>query len=293
MTKRQDIQLLKVISAFGIVWFHSGAVGQDFAYSALIVFLVVSSYLAAQSTKPTKSVADRAKRLLVPWFVWFVFYGVINLAMHKPFVPLSNGIIPGIFVGTKFHLWFMPFIFFTLIAFDWLRSRMTPRFIGYACSALAILIFASTSDWRPWSLKLGAPFAQYAHAINGVIIGIFLGHYYALPNLVRSLLLLIILALAAYLSILPISGVGVPYFIGVSLSAAILLFNRHFPVEINFNWLSECTLGIYLIHPLFMMIIFHGKLVTGLSIPFVVFLASIISVMLIKRIAPSASKYVM
>lgn len=291
MTRRQDIELLRVISAFGIVWFHSSAVGRDIAYSALIVFLVLSIYLSAQSTKPTRSVVDRAKRLLVPWLVWFVFYGAINLAIHKPFIPLNNGIISGIFVGTRVHLWFLPFIFFILIAFDWLRNRMSPRFIGYACSTLAILIFATASDWRPWALKLGAPFGQYADAVNGIIIGAFLAHYYYMPNLVRSLLLIIILGLAAYLSMLPMSGVGVYYFIGVSISAAILLFNLPLPAGINFNWLSECTLGIYLIHPFYIMIFSHSELVSRLSMPFVVFLASAISVILIKRIAPSVAKY--
>lgn len=293
MNKRQDIELLRVISAFGIVWFHLGGVGRDIAYSGLIVFLVLSLYLSAQSTRVSKNVMDRVKRLLVPWFVWFVIYGAINLTMHKPLIPLDNGIIFGILAGPSIHLWFMPFIFFALLAFDWLRDRVTPRLIAYACAASAILIFIMASDWRPWSLKLGAPIAQYAHAANGILIGIFLAYYYALPKLARSALLLIILALAAYLSILPVPGVGVPYLLGVSVSAAVLLLNRTLPARINFNWLSECALGIYLIHPFCFMIIFHTGLVSGLSMPFVVFFASSVSVMLLKRIAPSASKYAM
>ena len=291
MNKRQDIELLRVVSAFGIVWFHSGAVGHDIAYSGLIVFVVLSLYLSAQSTMASKSVMSRAKRLLVPWVVWFVFYGAINLAKHKPLIPLDNGIASGILVGTSIHLWYMPFIFIILIIFDWLRDRITPRFIGYACAILAILIFITASDWRLWSLNLGAPFAQYAHAVNGALIGVFLAYYYTLPNLARSALLLIILALAAYLAVLPMPGVGVPYLLGISVSAAVLLFNRSLPGKINFNWLSECALGIYLIHPFCFMIVYKINLISGLSTPIVVFVASVVSVALLKRIAPNASKY--
>lgn len=32
----------RVLSTFGIVWFHSGVFGHDFAFTGLIVFLILS-----------------------------------------------------------------------------------------------------------------------------------------------------------------------------------------------------------------------------------------------------------
>ena len=49
MRKRADIEFLRVLSTFGIVWFHSGVFGHEFAYSGLIVFLILSMYLAGGS----------------------------------------------------------------------------------------------------------------------------------------------------------------------------------------------------------------------------------------------------
>ena len=289
--KRQDIELLRVISAFGIVWFHSGATGNDIAYSGLIIFLVLSLYLAAQSTGAPKSVFHRAKRLLVPWLVWFTFYGAINLARHRPFISFENGIVTGILTGPSTHLWYMPFIFIMLLAFDWLRVRLSPRLIGYASAALAIIVFITAYTWRPWSLQVGAPYAQFAHALNGVLTGVFLAYYFNLPKFYRSVLLLVNLALAMYLAILPMPGVGIPYLLAISLSAVVLLYGRYQPKGINFNWLSECTLGIYLIHPFCFMIIYYFHIVDGAGVPLVVFVASTISVMLLKRVAPGFSKY--
>ncbi|MCR4303429.1 MAG: acyltransferase [Gallionella sp.] len=291
--KRQDIELLRIISAFGIIWFHSSTVGRDIAYSGLIIFVILSFYLSGQSNKDSRNVMNRAKRLLIPWLVWFVFYGVINLARHKPLIPLDNGIISGVLAGPSIHLWYMPFIFITLSVFDWLKNRLTPCLIGYVCAASAILIFIMAPAWRPWSLQIGTPIAQYAHAVNGVLVGNFLAYYYAMLKPVRFALLLFILAMAAYLSILPMPGIGVPYLLGIGISAAVLLFNRFHPAGININWLSECTLGIYLIHPFCYMIIFHTKLASGLNIPLVVFLMSFLLIILLKRILPNASKYAM
>lgn len=46
MKVRQDIEILRVLSAFGIVWFHSGAPGRAFAYSGLVIFIILSVYLS-------------------------------------------------------------------------------------------------------------------------------------------------------------------------------------------------------------------------------------------------------
>lgn len=251
MIKRQDIELLRVFSALGIVWFHSGVVGKDIAYSGLVVFLALSFYFAAQSTTAPKSVLQRSKRLLLPWLVWFVFYGFVNLATHKSFFHIENGIIFGILSGTSIHLWYMPFIFIALVIFDRIQERFSPRTIAYASSVFAILIMGLAYVWRPWSLHVGAPIAQYAHALEGVFVGVFLAHYFDLPKFDRSALLLVILALALYLTILPMPGVGIPYLLAIGISAAVLLANNNRAMGLNIGWLSECTLGIYLIHPFY------------------------------------------
>ena len=113
MKIRQDIELLRVLSALGIVWFHSETKGSNFGHSGLIFFLILSVFLGGG--QQNSSIQKRAKRLLVPWLIWFAYYGAINLVLQKSVIPLNNGLIAGVLSGPRIHLWYLPFIFFVLI----------------------------------------------------------------------------------------------------------------------------------------------------------------------------------
>ena len=292
MQKKQNIELLRVLGAFGVVWFHAGSVGKDIAYSGLIVFLVLSLYLAAYSSAGPKGALARAQRLLVPWLIWFMFYGAINFATHKPFFFPGKGIVLGILVGPRTHLWFMPFLFTALIIFDRLKGRISPRAIGYSCAALSLLVFITAAGWRPWSLKLGPPIAQYLHAGNGIFLGIFLGYFRLLAGPKRVVFLVAILALTAYLAVRALPGVGIPYFLGTSVSAIFLLSNPPFLQRINLTWLSQCSFGIYLIHPFFLSLAEKIRFTSQAGVPIAVFTASALAIFLLRRFAPAVARYV-
>ena len=255
MKIRQDIEILRVLSAFGIVWFHSGAPGREVAYSGLVVFLVLSVYL---SQKGYQNIS-RARRLLAPWSIWFLVYGLIRLLTQKPIVPLDNGVIAGVLSGPSSHLWYLPFIFVLLVIIDSVRMKLSPSSLAWTGYAFATVALFSWGRLSVPSSPSGYPWMQHGHAMTGISIGIFMMNYNALPQWLAPYLTLTLLIASA--SAISIKGYGIPYTVGISLSALVLLSQER-EIKLNVRPLSKCTLGIYLIHPLILMILGKYTLAT-------------------------------
>ncbi|MRW86250.1 acyltransferase family protein [Pseudoduganella sp. FT26W] len=289
--RRQEIELLRVLSAFGIVWYHTATIGRDVAYSGLIAFLIISMYFAAQSGSPPKSVARRARVLLVPWLVWCVFYGLLNLTLHKPFLSLEHGWIAGLLVGTSIHLWYLPFIFVCIVAFDQIKDKVNQHTLSYACILLAALTLGFCDFWRKPSLAFDYPYAQYAHAMDGVLLGVFFANCHALSRQACAIAIGVVLVLIVFFA-MPSPGMGVPYLFGLTAAAVTLLLPWDRYIHFDIRWLSECTLGIYLSHIFWMKLFKKFLPMPDLLLPFAVFAISAATVWLFKKSAPRVASYV-
>ena len=288
--KRQEIELLRIFSAFGIIWYHSASTGRDIAYAGLVAFLIISLYFSAKIKSPPKPVLERAKILLLPWIVWSIFYGAINLAQNRPFFSLDNGLTAGVLSGTSIHLWYMPFIFFVIIIFDYIKRYLTATILCYGCVALALALLWLNSAWRPTSLALGAPYAQYAHALDGVFIGVFFANCSALPRAMRAGFIAAILAFVMLFA-WSVPGMGVTYLVGIALAAVILLPDWQLSFPVNISVLSECTLGIYLSHVFWIRVVSKLGITSELLLPFLVFGISALTILALKRYAPRIAQY--
>lgn len=286
--KQQNIELLRILSALGIVWYHSGAVGGQIAYAGLVVFAIISMYLAGKSRNPQAGTPHaRVVRLLRPWAIWFFIYGLINVMGHRLPIHSEHGMIGGILCGPSLHLWYMPFIFFCLMIFDAVRPRLSERALGWGSAVLAIGALASVDWWRPLSLSLPLPAPQYAHAMAGVFIGVFFAYYGALRR-VAHLLLAVMLAFALLAA--PWRDVGVTYLLALVASfAMIFLVPRRFPY-FDVVAVSRCTPGIYFIHILWLNLL--GKFaIDGPWLPICAFLGSLLMVMAGRKLFPAQAHY--
>ena len=290
MEKKQEIELLRIVSAFGVVWFHCSTIGKDIAYSGLIVFLILSMYFSAKPDSKPKSLSERAKRFLIPWILWFLFYGVLHIVLKKPFMRTDNGFVAGILAGTSIHLWYMPFIFMAIILFDQIKKCINSQMLVYICTLIIISTFATNGVWRHWSSGLGSPWGQYAHAINGVFIGVFFANCAAIPkSLIVGFISLMLMAVA--FSALSVPGIGQPYLIGIVATALVLLPRWNFHPGLKFNSVSDCTLGIYLSHPFWFLLAKKFWATSGLVLPLLVFALSASTVWIFKKTVPGISKY--
>ena len=286
MNYRQDIEFFRILSAFGIVWFHSHLKGGDIGYAGLVYFIALSPYLSENG----RDFINRFKRLMIPWIIWFLFYGCNNFLTEKPIINTGNGLLAGILTGTHIHLWYLPFIFFSLVLFDFLKKFFSVKKIGYSAAIIAFISLVSVFFWREFTNSLGAPWAQYLHALPAVFIGAYLWSFDRISPKLRILILLL-LCLAAIMNIKISGGVGIPYTIGILPFIPILLYPSRLNLNFDIRKISSLTLGIYLLHPFIMMIFMKFNINLDYYGPFIIFIISGILIWITQKLFPNLSRY--
>lgn len=288
MNYRQDIEIIRIISAFAIVWFHSGAQGSEISYAGLVVFLVISIYLATRSSRSGKMyLLGIGKRLLVPWFFWLMIYGILNLVMGRTIVPVDHGFVFGVLAGSSIHLWFVPFLFICLVIYSFIKIYISQKVLAISASALVVIILVSASIWRLKSIEFGAPVAQYFHALPGFFLGIYFANANAL-QVKYALLLLLLMAMAA---IWAIPLLGITYLVSMLICCFLL---AKILTSFKLIWLdstSKCVFGVYFLHVLVLNTLKKINIINGILLPVVVFFISLSVVYLARRLLPRFARY--
>lgn len=277
MKRRDDIEWLRALACFGIVWYHGRGAGLELALSGLIVFVVLSVALGGGRVRPWRErLWSRARRLLLPWAFWFGVFGLaLAVTGHAP-LRLDHGWLLGILAGPSIHLWYLPFMFMVLMALElwrersshqaWLRAAGLCAWLGASLLVLFSLRVISVRDY-PY------PVAQYLQVAPAVLAGVVLRSWEAWPPQRRWVLVAPLAAGLACLAVLPaIPGVTWAYLIGLPLVAWVLL--RPHGVRWSAQGLADCSMGIYLVHPLLLMVLNKcGSMSWGFS-PAILFLAA-------------------
>lgn len=296
---RIDIELFRIISAFGIVYFHSGNLyGREVAYGGLIFFVIVSSYFATKSLRQKKPL-DRFKRLIVPCILWSIIYGFLNFVL-KGKIFLTDCYLAGCILSTpSIHLWYLPYIYLVLIAIDWIKTAFSKDSIGSFSGVIAAILLLSASIWRTFEYPV--PFGQYLHALPGVFIGIYLGYYFSIKVRHRKFILLLIIASILLTVCLTIKGVGIPYLLGLLPSLLLLkqdlftkserprLGNTRLTLTKNtikiIPSIASLMFGVYLVHSIFIVILRYLGM-NDYSLPLVAFILSLAFVFIVREKLP-------
>lgn len=227
--RNQTIELVRICAALGIVVFHSGATGAELGYSGLIAFTIFATYFAGSD------IGKLAKRVLVPWAFWSVFYlGWRFVADGSPFhAARGEGAmspLASILYGT--HLWFLPFIFVANAVTGAMNWKSTP----IICAVLAFLLLAFTPEWRALQLETTPPVTQYLHALPAALLGVAFRDRAGLAIGGVGLLVAVWWR---------VSGISLPYAVGGGAVIAALLLPR---LPIKVEGVSGCMMGVYLVH---------------------------------------------
>lgn len=224
----------RIVAALGIVWFGIQAPGQRIAYIALPFILVL---LMAPSQN---GLAGRARRILVPFLIWSVVFGILHtaLAIKGNDPPLVWWTWNMVLFGTWDHLWILPFSFLACIFAPWLQHPIAS--LGAAWAAALLIVVRGTPETMP--------FEQWSFGVIPVLVGIAYfawGWRLALVTLLGSWLIL---------HLGRPSPDNITILLGTGLALACLSWRL--PASNLSEWCARMSIWIYLAHPL---VVFVGQ----------------------------------
>lgn len=262
------IELLRILSCIGIVFFHVGGPLATIGYSGLPIFMMISVALAVHRPLTGTSgdqhvVLTRALRFGLPWLFWSTIYGIaLTIRAEYEGRPLFELFLPWmILTGPRLHLWYLPFAMVTTAALAVLARygliARTPRAatLFAAIGALAILICAAAI-----TRVQAPPLAQWLFVAPAIPLGLILAarRPFASPDWSGlSRLTIGGLAGGTVALFLGWNDLAIPFMI--ASVATPLLWTLQRPAPRWIRQLSNLTLGVYLIHPMVHTIIERSK----------------------------------
>ncbi|MDB5665822.1 acyltransferase family protein [Cypionkella sp.] len=259
---RRSVDLARFVAAFGIVWDHARAPYADVGYTALALFLVLTSYLAIGSFERSDGKRfwlSRAQRIALPWLFWCAFYWVVyQVVSDEPFHLLTDPWT--LLIGPSIHLWFLPFVMVFLVTIPWVSRFIDRPARMYVAAVLLVLV----------SVPLGLLHAKLAPAawfINPYTFPQPLPQwFFSLPLFWFGAVLAVakrmqlvwpVIAAAAVVSAVLYSQA--PDFASLQMLLAAVIFELIWRVNIKASWptwLAGYAFGIYLLHPATMLVAF-------------------------------------
>lgn len=280
--RNQAIELLRILGAFGIVWYHSDIAGHEIAYASLGIFIIVSTYFeSVRRGDRTLQLGALARRFLIPWLFWFAVYAALNLLRGKAVWIETRSIPESILYGSKQHLWYLPFIF-VILATIRITLKAIPRIAMIVICAILCAIMALTIGyWRPWSLEIGPPVAQYMQGLLAVFFGVVLSGNDRI--LVRVIIVMLVGAIA-YAATLPYPNVGIPHLLAAMAVALTLGAGKIGLISDNrLESLSKLMFGVYLVHPIFLAVMAPLVNMSGPLGVTAVFVVSTLAIFVVRR----------
>lgn len=277
---RFDIEFLRVISAFGIVWFHSGVImGKSIAYSGLVFFIILSSYLVYSSNK-SLLIKKRIERLLIPCLLWSFVYGFLNLLKGKGVFSEEYNAFSMLFSTPAIHLWYLPFIFICTLGIFFYKRHVLLSYQAFIATSLLFITLISSTYWQ--YISFISPIPQYFHGISAVLLGVILGVIKNKNVNERILWLLPVYITYLYLYLNGEEQFVIPYVIGTTVAIVLLKSKDLFNCNLNILVISNTTFGIYLSHIIFLYLM---KTVgfDGFLLPLSAFITSLCFVYIVRK----------
>lgn len=249
-TRSGMVDLLRGLSAAGIVWFHAAAPDAWVGLSGLTVFFIQTILLCPGPGRPLGAfLAGRLDRMIRPWLIWSVILALAKASQ----ATLSGRALTSEFEGWMLlsgpglHLWFLPFAFCCLVALTLAeRAVRLPRgLLLAACIAAVPLSHLLTA------LAGGHPFREWAAALAPVTVALALRAGGSAAGDRWKILGATLLS----------GGLGyglqgdamLPVLLGTALvvvTGSVSLRDRPF-----FRWIGLISMPVYLVHPMFLAVL--------------------------------------
>ncbi|WP_040644961.1 acyltransferase family protein [Rubellimicrobium thermophilum] len=282
-TRRQSIDLLRFVAAFGVVWAHMQAPGMVEGYVALALFTILTAFLSLRSLArrgPRWFWLGRLVRFGLPWVVWSAFYLLLELwRAEDPRMALTLTDPLRLLIGPTVHLWFLPFIILSsplvLLA---LHAMTSARHVWIL--SLLLIPAAMGALWAHDRIAPPEPVIQWAFAALPFLYGLLSAGGQRHDAVAAPLLFATASCVGASLLW---GSIPAPF-----LLLACLLFEGLWRLPLShpaLPALGQLAYGIYLVHPFFMLVWyrFAGGW-SAIAGAFAVFVASASAAWLIRRL---------
>jgi surface polysaccharide O-acyltransferase-like enzyme len=259
------LDLLRILASIAVVRNHTRGDTLFGVGFGLILFLVIMFALASSSTQnePLPRFARRkAAYLLTPWLRWSVIfvlvYGLRDLLWG--WNPLERFEIHQVFYGGHIFFWFLPFAVGAVILAK-LMQRVAKRFSPYQSATVLVLLGAVMTSAMARLLDSGLlfyPYYGWFDSLPALPYGVALGQSLRLPRLRDRRLLLGGVAAVAILSLFvsPYSELGCDvvrrHAVAIPLACLGFAWSPRLPRFVQV--VSTTTFGIYMLHPLAVML---------------------------------------
>lgn len=265
-TKRDflyNAERLRLIATVEIVAFHSITPPEWILGFSLPYFIALS---IALNVRPDRGIsfsdyiADKAKRILLPWVFWCVVFGLINGANTLRLgIDLADRFsFSMVLYGTSIHLWFLPFLFAAQIFCETI-NRVTKGWSFVRLSVVLLPLAAGVfyvspiqPSWIPQP-----PAYQWGFGFAVLLPSLLVGRAHLLPSdSQRKGWLLFWTATGCALSALGWAiSVDEYRFWGMAIAALGVVYLAPGSSDRITEMLSPLTYGIYLIHPIFILLL--------------------------------------
>ena len=160
--RRTMLDVMRLIAAYAIVWLHSPQ-SPDFARATAIGRFAVPFFTAAAVFLTWEGLArqlrrsagqyfrSRFQRIYVPFMAWSAIYLAFKAAKSL-LLPNQPNDFPGVdvlWLGSFYHLWFMPFILVATLAVFFLGRVVIGRGGRELASLAACLVLGWVIAWLP------------------------------------------------------------------------------------------------------------------------------------------------
>ncbi|WP_197534757.1 acyltransferase family protein [Symmachiella dynata] len=245
---RPNVDVARLLASVAIVVFHTPqAPMKTLTISGLAYFILLLSFFPGENRAKPLDLKKRATRLLVPWLVWCLFYGVVRLASGPPIHFQLNSLL----IGPTIHLWFLPFALLgSVICSCYLRA--TARLSVGAQFALLIpcVLLSQAMLFIPGG-NFVAPFGQWLYSFPLIFLGLGIGLAESMTARAHGIAVAVVVLLCLFSWIV----VGeVSHFIGgIAVLLALPWKQKDLP---RLRWLAGLSMGIYLLHPFFFLVVY-------------------------------------
>lgn len=275
---------MRLFGAFGVVLFHSDSTLREFGGFGLIVFLTLSTIWAVRSRDTVwQAMQKSAPTILLPWLIWFVIFGLFNLAERKAFLAAPDGWVLAILRGTSVHLWYLPYLAFCIMIMYLLR-RSCSRVGVIVLLGLSLGFIAFIQQILAVAADLPEPLAQYCVSFGAILLGLVLA---------SGMNARLVAGLSILAAVIPILGgmgpLAVAYPFALSL-IAVALARRDMFEGWNVQAISRTSFGIYAMHPIVLYHIAPRLHLDGFAAAVLAFFLSMAVVMVTAKIMPPVAR---